>query len=146
MAFLGPDNAIAWAHFRLRGAWRRSLTVTAGASVVLGGILLTTYRLNPDEGDRVLFGWTTGLLVLQAACLILYIPGRLGTIVRGDVTSKMLESHRLMPIPPTHAIAGYIMGAATQPLVFCGGIFFFGAMVAAAAGVSPARWAFASAV
>jgi hypothetical protein len=88
----------------------------------------------------------SGLLALQAACLILYIPGRLGTIVRADVTSKMIESHRLMPIPPTHAIAGYIMGAATQPLVFCGGIFFFGAMIAAAAGVSPARWAFASAV
>jgi hypothetical protein len=51
-----------------------------------------------------------------------------------------------MPMPPGHAVAGYIMGAATQPLVFAAGMFFLGALVAGAAGVQLPRWAFASAV
>ena len=146
MSFAGTNNALAWAHFRLRGGWARSVLVTAAIILVLAGIIITMHRLNPDDADKILFGWTTGLLAVQAACLVLYIPGRIGQIIRADVQSKMIESHRLMPTPPAHAVAGYIMGAATQPLVFCCGIFFLGALVAAAAGVHVPRWAFASAV
>src|SRR5437763_1734721 len=35
MAFFPPNNALAWAHFRLRGGWVRSLTSTVGAMVLL---------------------------------------------------------------------------------------------------------------
>ena len=146
MAFVGPNNAIAWAHFRLRGGWARSVGVTAAAMVLLACAIVMSQRLNPNDGGRTLFGWTTGLLVLQAAVLVLYIPGRIGAIVRGDVQSKMIESHRLMPMPPMHAVAGYIAGAATQPLVFGGGLFVLGALVAGAAGVDLTRWTFANAV
>jgi hypothetical protein len=146
MAFIGSNNALAWAHFRLRGGWVRSASVTAGAMALLAVVIVLTHRLNPDDADRILFGWTTGLLALQAIVMVLYIPGRIGTIVRGDVQSKMIESHRLMPMPPTHAVAGYIMGAAMQPLVFCCGMFILGALVASAAGVQLPRWAFANIV
>jgi hypothetical protein len=146
MAFAGSNNALAWAHFRLRGGWARSTLVTIAIIVVLAGIIVMMHRLNPDDADKILFGWTTGLLAVQAACLVLYIPGRIGQTIRADVQSKMIESHRLMPMPPAHAVAGYIMGAATQPLVFCCGVFFLGALVAAAAGVHVPRWAFANAV
>ena len=30
MSFIGSDNAIAWAHFRLRGGWRQSLKWAVG--------------------------------------------------------------------------------------------------------------------
>ena len=146
MSLLGPNNALAWAHFRLRGGWARSVSVTVGAVVLIAAVIVTMHRLNADSPRRILFGWTTALLALQGACLVLYIPGRIGTVIRGDLQSKMIESHRLMPLPPGHAVAGYILGAATQPLVFCAGIFFLGALVAGAAGVHLPRWAFANGV
>src|SRR5687767_1325045 len=132
MAFVGANNALAWAHFRLRGGWARSVLITISAVLVLAGLVMTMHRLNPDDADKILFGWTTGLLAIQGLCMILAIPGRIGQIVRADVQSKMIESHRLMPMPPAHAVAGYIAGAAAPFVVFCGGIFVLGALVAAA--------------
>ena len=146
MAFLGPNNALAWAHFRLRGGWARAALVTVSTVLVLAGVIITMHRLNPDDADKILFGWTTGLLAIQGLCIILAIPGRIGQTVRSDVQSKMIESHRLMPMPPAHAVAGYIGGAAAPFVVFCGGMFLLGALVGAAAGVQFPRWAFANAV
>jgi len=145
MAFAGSNNALAWAHFRLRGGWRRSLTIAAVVVLVLGALAIATVRFDPNS-NQALWGWTVGLLGLQAACLVFYIPGRIGTTIKADVQSKMIESHRLMPTPPAHAVAGYILGAATQPLVFGGGVFFVGALVSSAAGIELPRWAFANAV
>src|SRR5690349_13982784 len=121
MAIVPPNNALAWAHFRLRGGWMRSLSFT-GAAMALGAVLIiTSTRLNPNDGGRMLWGWTTALLSVQAVCLALYAAGRVGTAIRQDVQSKMIESHRLMPLPPAHAIAGYIVGATGPPLIFAGG-------------------------
>jgi hypothetical protein len=146
MSFLGPNNALAWAHFRLRGGWRRTATVTVCGVGILAGVVITGNRLAGDDGGKTLFGWTMALLAFQAACLILYTAGRIGSIVRADAQSKMIESHRLMPIPSMHAVAGYIVGAATQPLVFCCGLFILGAAVATAAGIPLPRWTFANGI
>jgi hypothetical protein len=51
-----------------------------------------------------------------------------------------------MPLAPLHAIGGYIIGAAGQPLIFSTGVFLLGGITAAAAGVSLQRWFFANAV
>src|SRR4051812_40664600 len=92
MAFLGPNNALAWAHFRLRGGWPRSFAFTGGAVVILVMLIIGAVRLNPIEKPRILYGWTTGLLALQAAVLVMYIPGRISAAVRQDIQSKLIES------------------------------------------------------
>src|SRR2546423_14162947 len=144
MAFIGPNNALAWAHFRLRGGWKRSLTFSAGAAALLTVLIVGGLRVDPINKARILYGWTTGLLSLGAACLLIYVPGRITASIRQDIQSKLIESHRLMPTPAAEAVAGYIMGAAMQPLVFCGVIFLIGACTASGASVDLSRWTFAN--
>src|SRR5262245_59433627 len=103
MAFFPPNNALAWAHFRVRGGWKRSGFFSVAAIAVLGVLIITSVRLSPDDGGRTLFGWTSGLLALQAGALVIYASGRVGAAIRQDVQTKMIESHRLMPLPPMHA-------------------------------------------
>jgi hypothetical protein len=148
MAFVGSNNALAWAHFRLRGGWPRSLAVAGGAFLLLGALIVTMVQLSGTDRDRAeaLWGWTIGLLAIQTGCVVIYIPARISSEIKSDTQSKMMESHRLMPLPPAHAVAGYVMGAAMQPLVFFGGMFLLGALVASASGVQLPRWAFANAV
>src|SRR5947207_2247662 len=146
MAFAPPNNALAWAHFRLRGGWARSLTFSGAVMLLLAVLIIVSVRLNPNDGGRTLWGWASGLLVLQAICLALYGSGRISAVIRADIATKMIESHRLMPLPPLHAIAGYIIGAAAQPLIFAGMNLILGGLTATAAGVDVSRWAFANIV
>src|SRR5439155_18374837 len=95
MAIIGPNNAISWAHFRLRGGWKRSLTFTLGAAALLAVLIIGGQRFDPLNASRTLFGWVSGLLGLVAACLVLYVPGRIAAAIRQDLQSKLIESHRL---------------------------------------------------
>jgi hypothetical protein len=140
MALLGPNNSIAWAHFRLRGGWLRSLIFSAGATIVLWSVIFSLARFNPSDATRILAGWTTGLLGIEAAVMLLYATARIGTAVRQDITSKMIESHRVMPTGPLEATAGYISGAALQPLVLCGGFFLIGLWTCSSTGISLFHW------
>ncbi|MEO6436222.1 MAG: hypothetical protein ABIP55_10760 [Tepidisphaeraceae bacterium] len=146
MAVLPPNNALAWAHFRLRGGWVRSLTWTGGAMALLAMVIISSVRLNPNESTRILFNWASGLLALQGLCLVLFVPGRISNTIRADLTSKMIESHRLMPLPPAHAIAGYIGGGAGGPLVFAAGSFLLGGATAIAGKADWQNWLFAHVV
>lgn len=146
MALIGPNNALAWAHFRLRGGWQRTFTVSGGALALLAILILASVYANPKNATQTLMGWTTGILTIQAACLILFIPGRINAIIRQDIAAKMLESHRLMPVAPADAVAGYLIGTAMQPLIFSGGLYAMGAVTGGFAGVDLLRWSFANAV
>ena len=146
MALAPPNNALAWAHFRLRGGWVRSLTWTGGAIALMAILMMGSARADPAGSMRTYFGWASGLLVLQALCLVLFIPGRISNTIRADLTTKMIESHRLMPLPPAHAIAGYIVGAAGQPLVFASANFLLGGTAAVAGGADWRNWIFANGI
>jgi hypothetical protein len=146
MALLGPNNALAWAHFRLRGGWARSLAWSAGILIALACVVAMSAYYNQRDLARTMFGWASGLLGLQGIVLVLYVPARISAVIRQDITTKMIESHRLMPMPAEHAVAGYIVGAAMQPLVFSAGVFLLGGATAAAAGVDLSRWCFAHAI
>src|SRR5580765_5947910 len=139
------NNALAYAHFRLRGGFFRSLVFTAVSMVALGVLIMISSRL-ANDGGRTLFGWATGCLGIGAASLFLFGPIRISNIIRQDINSKMIESHRLMPLPPGHAIAGYIIGAAAPGMVFFAGLYLTGGITAAASGVNAARWTFATGV
>jgi hypothetical protein len=58
----------------------------------------------------------------------------------------MIESHRLMPLAPGHAIAGYVIGAGAPAVIAFAGLYVVGGTTATAAGVNAARWTFACVV
>jgi hypothetical protein len=146
MAFIGPNNAIAWAHFRLRGGLRKSLSVAGGFFMLAAIGAFFHARLDPKLASGTLFGWAMGMLAVQGAVLAIYVSTRISVAIRQDMTSKMIESHRLMPMPASHAIAGYIIGAALQPLILAGAIFLFGGICAVMAGCDWQRWLMANLV
>ena len=146
MAFLGPNNALAWAQFRLRGGWYRALTFSAGACILLAMLVAGHARIGTVDAPRILYGWSSGLMVLQGMTLVIFASMRIGAGIRADLTSKQIESHRLMPMPPMHAVAGYIIGNALPPLCFAAGVFVIGLFTTARSGMDPQRWLFANAV
>src|SRR5258705_6410777 len=107
----GIYNAMGWGHLQLRGGWKNLLVTTVGYSLLIVAVIIVTVRLNPDYTQRILEGWTVGLLGLQSGVLLLFGCMTVGAAVRLDHTSRMIESHRLMPTPASSAIAGYLMGA-----------------------------------
>ncbi len=146
MALIGSNNALGWAHFRLRGGWPRTLMVTLGATAFLAILIVGSVQANPKIATNTLWGWTTGLLVLQTANFVLFTVGRINAVIRQDVQSRMIESHRMMPIEPAEAVTGYLLGAALQPLVFAAGIYVLGAVTSGMVSMSLARWTFANIV
>ena len=146
MAFLGPNNALAWAQFRLRGGWYRAVTFSLGACILLALLIAGHARIATVDAPRVLYGWSSGLMVLQGMTLVIFASMRVGQGIRQDLTSKQIESHRLMPMPPMHAVAGYIIGNALPPLCFAAGEFVIGLFTTAQSGMDPQRWLFANAV
>ena len=146
MALIGPNNAIAWAQFRLRGGWKKSLGLTGGIFALLAMFIIGAAKYDPLQATRTLMGWCTGLLGLQAAAVVLMAPGRIANAIRVDIKSGLIESHRLMPTSPTDAVAGYIVGAAVGPLIFFAAIYVLGLFCATGAGVPLAQWTFANLV
>jgi hypothetical protein len=146
MTFIGSDNAIAWAHFRLRGGWRQSLRWAVGFFILATIAAFFMVRGDPINSGRTLWGWATGMLALNAALLVIYTSARIGTAVKQDILTRMVESHRLMPVPATHVIAGYIAGAAMQPLILSFAVFVFGGLCAVGAHVDVQRWIMANLV
>src|SRR5262245_49960590 len=116
MALAPHNNAIAYAHFRLRGGFFGTAVFTVLAMFALGILIFITSRL-ANDGGRTLFGWATACLGLGGASLVLFGPLRIAAIIRQDIQSKMIESHRLMPLPPAHAVAGYIVGGSAPALI-----------------------------
>lgn len=111
------SNAIAWGHLQLKGGWKNIFMVGAAYLAIVGGLILVSVRLDPFSSTRVLGSWTMGLMGLQIAILLLYGCYAVGGGVRKDLASKMIESHRLMPISGTDAVIGYILGSGSQAMV-----------------------------
>jgi hypothetical protein len=104
------DNAIGWAQLRLRGGWRNLLTIAG----VMGGIAVLCMVLCPRIFDiRAAYFDEATInisLGLQMLLWLLAIPNRVSTAVRDDLTSRMIESHRMMPITSAEAVIGYLLG------------------------------------
>ncbi len=137
---LGPDNALAWSQFRLKGGWRNLLTVVGLYTLIAGGLILITARLDLAASTQVFTTWTMILLGLQVGILLLLAPGGIRTAVTKDMESGMIESHRLTPLTGVGAVAGYLTGPTTHAIA--GGLvtFALGFGTAVAAGLSTADW------
>lgn len=137
---LGFDNAIAWAQFQLRGGLRNVLSTTGIYALCVIVALIGWMRLMPDNPAAVYSGATTFLLIGQLIVLVFIGSNALTTAVRTDVSTRMIDSHRLMPTPPAWAILGYMFGATVPALGLAAVNFVVGVTTTVGAGMPLQRW------
>jgi hypothetical protein len=135
----GLDNAIGWAHLQLRGGWK-NIAVTTGLSALgIGILILVTLQLGRVPVGLILGGWTSALMALEAALLVLLGCNTIGTAVKTDLAG-IIESHRLMPVSPAAAILGYLFGPTTQAMGLAGALLVIGTVTAFGAQLPVAHW------
>src|SRR5579864_3812639 len=118
MASIAFANAIWWAQFRLLGGWKNLLLTVGAYAAILGTTMFTLVRA-VREVRSTTFGYFVGLIVgLQALVLVVYGTLRAAGAVRADVTSRIIESHRLMPLTAGNAVLGYLLGSTIQAMAF----------------------------
>jgi hypothetical protein len=132
-------NPIAWAQFHLRGGWKSFWPTTLGYTALVGAGMLLVVRLS-DGTPGALGGLKTAFTGLQAGLLVLFICSRVSTAIRQDQTSRMIESHRLMPVSSSQAVLGYFWGPSAQPLALCGANILLGCGLCRAVGTPVGLW------
>lgn len=145
-SFPGTANPIFYAQFHLRGGWKNTLLVGGAYGLLMGGVIWATTAASGDHAASTLSGWTNGLLVLQLILLLLYGSFRVSSAVRQDVTGKIIESHRLMPLSPFGAIIGYVTGAPAQAISLAIVNLLLGVITTTAGGDDLSRWFLANAM
>ncbi len=140
MASIVGNNAVGWAQFQLNGGWKNTLSVLVAYGVIVGGLIAVTASIDPGRAGAVHSMWTKGILGLQLAVLVIYGSHRIIGGIRRDLTGQMIESHRLMPVPPLHAVAGYIFGAASQAISLALINFILGAVTTRSARLPLDYW------
>jgi hypothetical protein len=142
---LGPDNPVSWCNFYRKGGFRTLLGTSAGYVAILGGLIFLSARLSTRDVSRAYGAWGNGLLALQFLFTVIIGAGRVSATIRGDLSSGMLESLRMMPLAARHAIVGYLGSAATLTGFFVSN-FFLGLIVNALAELPPAHWVIANGI
>jgi hypothetical protein len=112
--------AIGMAHYEMGGGWR-SLVAICGAYLFLVFVAVGMYYYT-DMSSGTRHGMTSVavsiLLIAQSVSLVVFGSFRVSGAIRSDLSSQMIESHRLMPVPSGRAIMGYLIGPATQTIAF----------------------------
>ena len=111
-------NPIAWGQFQLRGGSRGFWGTVLGYSALVGAGMLLVGRLAGGT-PLSLVGLKMAFTGLQAGLMTLFLCTRVSTAIRQDQTSRMIESHRLMPVSPAQAVLGYLVGPVVTPLGIC---------------------------
>ncbi|MBC8106054.1 MAG: hypothetical protein H7Z14_05650 [Anaerolineae bacterium] len=133
------NNAIAWAQFQLRGGLRNTLIFCGVYAAAVIGAYAFLHSADPRNAGWPA-GWINLLLGIQSFGLLVFGSSRVGAAIRGDVASRMIESHRLMSTPAPHAVAGYMIGGGSQALFAFVTTFSIGAVISATAGLATDRW------
>ncbi|HVX84164.1 MAG TPA: hypothetical protein VH253_05050 [Phycisphaerae bacterium] len=129
--------AIGMAHFQLAGG-ALSLGLMLSAYALIFGAVVGSYLYyggTPYAPAKITDAAITILFMVEALVLLLFGAARISLAIRNDVSSRMMESHRLMPIPAWRAVAGYLLGGTTHALAFAGLTLIFAWILAAAAHV-----------
>jgi hypothetical protein len=138
-------NPIGWGQFQLRGGWKTFWPTTLGYTVLVGAALMLIVRYS-DQTAGAFFGLKAAFLGLQGGLMVIFVSTRVATAVRQDLTNKMIESHRLMPVSPPQAVLGYLVGPSAQPLALCAANVLLGCWLCSATGTSIPLWLTANAV
>jgi hypothetical protein len=111
--------AIGMAHFQIAGGWKTLGIICASYIVAVLSIASSIYydAVSSKVPGPVFTGAAVALLtVVEMMLLLLFGMLRIAGAVRLDITTKMLESHRLMPISNGRAAVGYVMGATAHAI------------------------------
>jgi hypothetical protein len=144
--FSRADNAIAYAQFRLRGGWKNVGSTGLAYGLAVAGTIVASLRMTGGTAPQLYNAWTHLLLGVQALLLFVFAGSRVTAAIRNDLNSRIIESHRLMPVGAGSAVAGYVVGAASQALVLAGVTLLIGAFCATAAGTPVDDWLAANAL
>lgn len=142
--FVPFNNPIAWATFKVRGGLKNHFWITAGYTLLITAVIIVTLRLNPR--GAMLLTWTKAMLGLQLSTLVLFGGTLIGHTIRRDITSGLLESHRLMPVSSGSAVIGYMIGPTSLALSLSAVNFVIGTTTAALSGVPINAWLTANAI
>lgn len=127
-------NAIGWVQFRISGSLKTlggALALYTLAIVVFLALQFRfSYNIRRDAST-----WSSILLYLQMAAMILFGSFRVIGGIRNDVKLGMMESHRMMPITGVHAVIGYLSTPAIQLAGFTLVNLALGAILAMQAGL-----------
>jgi hypothetical protein len=107
--------SIGWAHFQIAGGLRTLLYLAIGYVAVATALLgVLFYNETPTAGMYI--GLYIMVLSIEAFVLVLFGSMRVGQTIRLDVSTNMIESHRLMPVESWRAVLGYLGGATAHVL------------------------------
>ena len=123
-------NAIGWAAFQLQGGWRNIAATALGYGVIVVLGLTAAAQFATVPVGQMMYTLLMFMLAAQGLWLLLFAPSRIQTALRRDLTTGMIESHRLMPLSPTRAILGYLIGPSIQPISLAVMKFFVGCFAA----------------
>src|SRR5688572_19867483 len=137
-------NAMGWAHLQLRGGWQNLFITTGAYTVLVAVLMLATVQLNPRISGSIYTGWTNAIIILQTGVLLFFGCITTTAAVRTDHSSRMIESHRIMPTSLPMAILGYIIGAPAQAIGMAIANFLIGSIAPSGAQSSFSRWAIAN--
>ena len=138
------NNAIAWAAFQLQGGWRNISATAIGYGVVVVLILTAAAQFATVPVGSIMYHLLLAMLAAQGLWLLVFAPSRIQAALRRDLTSGMIESHRLMPLSPPRAVFGYLVGPTVQPAALALMTFVVGCFAARGASVELPRWIIAN--
>jgi hypothetical protein len=137
---LGPDNPVAWCNFHRKGGFKTLLTTGGAYLGIIAVLIFLTVRLNPRHAASAYAGWSGFILGLQFLFMVVMGAARVSNTIRTDASSGMLESLRMMPLAPGHAIVGYLTSAAASLAGFFIANLLLGLVVTALAQFPTERW------
>lgn len=140
------NNSIGWVQFKLTGGGRALWITTIAYTAFAVGVMFLVTQLAIRPSFSLLSSATPFFTTAQLIILLIYGTMRVGHAVRHDVSSSMLESHRLMPVTPIAASLGYVFGSTTQAVALFGINIVLGAACVMAASVPVRAWIVANAV
>jgi hypothetical protein len=143
---LGTDNPIAWSNFYRKGGFKSVLGTSGAYLGIVAALIFLTARLNPRSASGIYSAWLNGILGLQFLFFVVIAAGRVTATIRGDLTSGMAESLRMMPFSAGHAIVGYLSSAAATLGGFFIANFLLGALVNMLAQIPAERWLASNAI
>ncbi|HZZ41299.1 MAG TPA: hypothetical protein VFE58_00040 [Tepidisphaeraceae bacterium] len=136
---IGPGNPVAWSNFYRKGGFKSLLSTASLYFIVIATIIFLTAHLNRDPASTY-GGWSAGLLALQSLFLVVIGATRVSSNIRSDLTSGMSESLRMMPLPASHAVAGYLSSAFAAMSGLFTANFFLGLATTTMANLPASRW------
>jgi hypothetical protein len=143
---IGNDNPIAWSNFYRKGGFKSVLGTSGAYFGIVAALIFLTARLNPRSVSSIYSAWLNGILGLQFLFFVVIAAGRVTATIRGDLTSGMAESLRMMPFSAGHAIVGYLTSAAATLGGFFIANFLLGALVNMLAQMPAERWLISNAI